>query len=432
MERTLDENPRAAAASLPVFAGHLGARDAVDPWRWLIPIIAVLFFGSGVSALIYQTLWLRMLALVFGVTVYAASTVLASFMTGLALGSLLASRIAHRITKPLVWFGAAEVLVGAAALATPELFELTRDAYVARPSEAAEAPRPGDAHPLPDRLRRPDRPDRPDGRDAAARHEVVADAPGPARHAHQPALRDEHGGRDRRRHPRRLLSRARSRACAARSSSRRRSTRSSASSPSRVGSVRMRLRPAATAHPEADLRLRGVTDSSNVIGADTSRARRTTHPLLAHALSPRTRLIVLGVFALSGVASLALEVLWFRVLVIFLRPTTYAFTIMLGNVLAGIAIGSAVMAPLMKRRLDWLAVLALMELALAVVVLSSFTAIGWSLDLSAWLAPMAFVKESRTLSYLLPLILAGLVAILPASLLLGAAFPVGLRLWSAG
>ena len=119
-------------------------------------------------------------------------------------------------------------------------------------------------------------------------------------------------------------------------------------------------------------------------------------------------------FALSGVASLALEVLWFRVLVIFLRPTTYAFTIMLGNVLAGIAIGSALMAPLMKRRLDWLAVLALMELTLAVVVLSSFTAIGWSLDLSAWLAPMAFVKESRTLSYLLPLILAGLVAILPA------------------
>ena len=93
MERTLDENPRAAAASLPVFAGHPDARDAVDPWRWLIPIIAVLFFGSGVSALIYQTLWLRMLALVFGVTVYAASTVLASFMTGLALGSLLASRL---------------------------------------------------------------------------------------------------------------------------------------------------------------------------------------------------------------------------------------------------------------------------------------------------------------------------------------------------
>ena len=39
-------------------------------------------------------MWLRMLALVFGVTVYAASTVLASFMAGLALGSFVAGRLA--------------------------------------------------------------------------------------------------------------------------------------------------------------------------------------------------------------------------------------------------------------------------------------------------------------------------------------------------
>ena len=53
-----------------------------------------LVFGSGASALIYQVLWLRLLALVFGVTVYAATAVLASFMAGLALGSALAGRLA--------------------------------------------------------------------------------------------------------------------------------------------------------------------------------------------------------------------------------------------------------------------------------------------------------------------------------------------------
>jgi spermidine synthase len=37
---------------------------------------AVLVFISGFSALVYQILWLRLLGLVFGVTVYAASTVL--------------------------------------------------------------------------------------------------------------------------------------------------------------------------------------------------------------------------------------------------------------------------------------------------------------------------------------------------------------------
>jgi spermidine synthase len=47
----------------------------------------MLFFLSGACALVYQTLWLRRLSLIFGVTVYAASTVLASFMTGLAIGA---------------------------------------------------------------------------------------------------------------------------------------------------------------------------------------------------------------------------------------------------------------------------------------------------------------------------------------------------------
>ena len=47
----------------------------------------LLFFLSGASALVYQVLWMRLLALVFGVTVHAASTVLAAFMAGLAFGS---------------------------------------------------------------------------------------------------------------------------------------------------------------------------------------------------------------------------------------------------------------------------------------------------------------------------------------------------------
>jgi spermidine synthase len=393
-----------------------------------IPIIAVLFFGSGVSALIYQTLWLRMLALVFGVTVYAASTVLASFMTGLALGSLLASRIAHRITKPLVWFGAAEVAVGAAALATPELFEVTREAYVA-------------VHPkLPQHLAL-----------VTLTRFLIAFAvlivPTVLMGATLPLVMKSSLTRPDLLGTRISMLYAMNTAGAIAGAilagfylvpfaGLQGSFQFAAALNALVGaiaigvgSVRMRLRPAATAHPEADTSASGASlTRSNVIGADTF---EPTHPHALSPLSPRTRWIVLGVFALSGVASLALEVLWFRVLVIFLRPTTYAFTIMLGNVLAGIAIGSAVIAPLMKRRLDWLAVLAMMELTLAVVVLSSFTAIGWSLDLSAWLAPVGFVKESRTLSYLLPLMLAGLLAIFPASLLLGAAFPVGLRLWSA-
>ena len=70
----------------------------------MLPALALLFFMSGASALVYQVVWLRLLSLVFGVTVYAASAVLTSFMAGLALGSWgggkLADRLRSRICVP--------------------------------------------------------------------------------------------------------------------------------------------------------------------------------------------------------------------------------------------------------------------------------------------------------------------------------------------
>ena len=68
------------------------APDSRRSPRWLLPLLLILFFGSGACALIYQVMWLRLLSLVFGVTVYAASTVLAGFMAGLGLGSFVAGR----------------------------------------------------------------------------------------------------------------------------------------------------------------------------------------------------------------------------------------------------------------------------------------------------------------------------------------------------
>jgi hypothetical protein len=65
--------------------------------RALLPLLALLFFCSGASALVYQVLWLRMFGWVFGVTVYAASTVWGSFMTGLAGGSLVAAALGERV-----------------------------------------------------------------------------------------------------------------------------------------------------------------------------------------------------------------------------------------------------------------------------------------------------------------------------------------------
>ncbi|MEO8070442.1 MAG: spermidine synthase, partial [Acidobacteriota bacterium] len=95
-----------------------------------MPALAVTFFLSGTSALIYQLLWLRMLGHVFGVTVYAASTVWASFMAGLAIGSLAAGRLADRARRPLLWFAGAELGIGLSAMVTPWMLGALQGALV--------------------------------------------------------------------------------------------------------------------------------------------------------------------------------------------------------------------------------------------------------------------------------------------------------------
>lgn len=64
---------------------------AIDA-RILKTLILAAFFLSGVSALIYQVVWMRMLTLTFGTTVFAVTTVVTVFMAGLAIGSFYFGR----------------------------------------------------------------------------------------------------------------------------------------------------------------------------------------------------------------------------------------------------------------------------------------------------------------------------------------------------
>ena len=169
-----------------------------------------------------------------------------------------------------------------------------------------------------------------------------------------------------------------------------------------------------------------------LIGRTAPAATDATEPIEAAGnedlLDTRARHVVLAVFALSGFTALALEVVWFRVNVLVLRPTVYTFAMMLATVLAGIALGSAAIAPFMKRRRAWLTILAGAEFLIAIAVLMSFRALEQ--------APPVVAFAGRYLTfvpgYLVPLIVTSLVTIFPAMLLMGAAFPIGLHLWSAG
>ena len=86
-------------------------------------IIYSAFFLSGLSALIYEVVWMRMLTLTFGATVFAVSAVLAAFMAGLALGSYLLGNLADRAKNPLKLYILLELGIGIYGFFTPLFFK---------------------------------------------------------------------------------------------------------------------------------------------------------------------------------------------------------------------------------------------------------------------------------------------------------------------
>jgi spermidine synthase len=86
--------------------------------------VTLCFFLSGAAALILQVLWTRMLGHVFGATTLAISTTLTAFMGGLALGSHLGGRMAPKLKRPILGFAVLESAVGLYGLLVPGLFSL--------------------------------------------------------------------------------------------------------------------------------------------------------------------------------------------------------------------------------------------------------------------------------------------------------------------
>lgn len=92
-------------------------------------LILVAFFLSGACALVYEVIWTRLLGLVMGNTVYAVSTTLAAFMAGLALGSFVFGRLADRMGRPGRFYGFLEILIGLYCLALPFLISAADPIY---------------------------------------------------------------------------------------------------------------------------------------------------------------------------------------------------------------------------------------------------------------------------------------------------------------
>lgn len=84
------------------------AADAATIRRYL-PILLILFAGSGCSALIYEIVWYQLLQLVIGSSAISLGVLLATFMGGLCFGSLWLPRIAKaRQQHPLAVYAKIE------------------------------------------------------------------------------------------------------------------------------------------------------------------------------------------------------------------------------------------------------------------------------------------------------------------------------------
>ncbi len=90
--------------------------------RAIIGVALGCFFLSGISGLIYEVVWTRMLILIFGSTTFAISTILTAYMGGLALGSLLAGQYIDQSANPLKVYGWLEIGIGLYGLAIAWIF----------------------------------------------------------------------------------------------------------------------------------------------------------------------------------------------------------------------------------------------------------------------------------------------------------------------
>jgi spermidine synthase len=82
----------------------------------LAAALSVIFFLSGAASLLFETLWFRDCGLVFGNSAFATAIVLASFMSGLAIGNVLSPRLLRRWRDPLRVYGALEIIIAICGL----------------------------------------------------------------------------------------------------------------------------------------------------------------------------------------------------------------------------------------------------------------------------------------------------------------------------
>jgi spermidine synthase len=353
--------------------------------------LALVVSLSGATALVYQSLWMRSLGLVFGNTTDAVAVVLATFMGGLALGGLAAAR--WPAARPLRAYAWVEIGIGVAALLTWPLLKALPAAYAAL---AALVPLEGMA-------------------DVAGRAVFAAAVllpPTVLLGATVPLVVEHRtrGGADLRKALARLYLV---------------NTVGAAAGVALGAFLLVPLLGLSGTLACAALVNLGIGVAARHWSEQEAPAEGAAEPLPPGAEGPRLRTLFATLAFASGAFSFGMEILWTRSLVLVIGSSIYAFNLVLLAVLTGIVGGTALyerLRPRIARPQTWLGGLFLAATAAAlcgVLVLGAL--------------PDAYLALMRALPVTFAWHLAAgfalcLAAMLPATVLLGITFPLLLHL----
>jgi len=105
--------------------------SAPHPLRPFLPLLLLLFVGSGFAALIYEIVWFQLLQLAIGSSAVSLGVLLATFMGGMCLGSLLLPRKVSPSEHPLRVYAKIELGIAVCGVAVLFLIPLVDRLYEA-------------------------------------------------------------------------------------------------------------------------------------------------------------------------------------------------------------------------------------------------------------------------------------------------------------
>ena len=338
--------------------------------------LGVLVFLSGMCGLVYEVIWVRHLSLIVGATTVAVSLVVAAFLAGLVVGSLVLGPWVDRVRRPLRAYALLELSTGVSALAVTY-------ALIQLPEWMGRVGLPGGG-PLPLRV---------------VLVFVLVLAPTFAMGGTLPAL-VRFATKD-------LSSVGRSFGWLYSLNTLGAAFGCGVSGFFLIGAIGLTGTAAVAAATNLLVAALAFVLDRSVAGDGPE--SQVTIPV---ATAPPQRGLFFA-FALSGFASIAYEVLWFRVLSTTLESSVYAFTLLLVTFLLGLVLGGVFYAARLSRRHRPLELLVSIQTLVALAALFSVAMLG----------------QVRTLEHALPggyvwmFVRAGLIILVPTTVI-GTAFPL--------